>query len=427
MTLDIICSILDMAILILYFNVIFENRKRNIPIAAFFFLFLLGEGILYGLSLIFAYGVADFQFYWITLVSICLTFAQTFLYEGRLKNRIFAAISFQVYGSLSEVMTLSVISLLPSDITKSVLKDTSFCAILSKIFLFLFIIATNLIFLRKRRSFSVQYTILIFLMPLISIVILLTIPDLQTPSDIHTTLNIVASVGLLIGNIVNYILLDNILRVKELERTKEQLNRQLDFQAHKYMQISAAYRNTRSLMHDTKKHYFYIQECLKKEQYHEIDEYIDTAMKRIEQSYNRINTGNLVIDAFVSNHMTIAKKENIEFGTNISIDTANVQIDDYDFSVILGNLLDNSLEACQKILSPAPRRIMVEIRTTSKELLIHISNTVTHNYNENVPDELSHGYGTANINAITLKYYGTYTHYIEKGWYHAIVAIPCNI
>lgn len=205
MTLDIICSILDMAILILYFNAIFENRKRNIPIVAFFFLFLLGEGILYGLSLIFAYGIADFQFYWITLVSIFLTFAQTFLYEGRLKNRIFAAISFQVYGSLSEVMTLSVISLLPSDITKSVLKDTSFCAILSKIFLFLFIIATNLIFLRKRRSFSVQYTILIFLMPLISIVILLTIPDLQTPSGVHTTLNIVASVGLLIGNIVNYI------------------------------------------------------------------------------------------------------------------------------------------------------------------------------------------------------------------------------
>ena len=34
---------------------------------------------------------------------------------------------------------------------------------------------------------------------------------------------------------------------------------------------------------------------------------------------NRINTGNLVIDAFVSNHMSIAEKENIEFRTDIQV------------------------------------------------------------------------------------------------------------
>ena len=42
-------------------------------------------------------------------------------------------------------------------------------------------------------------------------------------------------------------------------------------------------------------------------------------MEDIEQSYNRINTGNLVIDAFVSNHMSIAEKENIEFRTDIQV------------------------------------------------------------------------------------------------------------
>ena len=37
------------------------------------------------------------------------------------------------------------------------------------------------------------------------------------------------------------------------------------------------------------------------------------AVKDIENTHNRINTGNLVIDAFVSNHQSIAEQENIEF------------------------------------------------------------------------------------------------------------------
>ena len=98
-------------------------------------------------------------------------------------------------------------------------------------------------------------------------------------------------------------------------------------------------------MHDTKKHYFYIEECVKKGNYDVIEDYLKKSMEDIEQSYNRINTGNLVIDAFVSNHMSIAEKENIEFRTDIQVSLSNIQIDDYDFSIILGNLLDNCLNA----------------------------------------------------------------------------------
>lgn len=150
-------------------------------------------------------------------------------------------------------------------------------------------------------------------------------------------------------------------------------------------------------------------------------------MQDIEHSYNRVNTGNLVIDAFVSNHLSIAERENIEFRTDIQVALSNIQVDDYDFSIILGNLLDNCINACREIQSPAPRQIAVSIHTSSRELLIHIYNTISSKEKKKANDELQHGYGTTNIENITLKYYGTYTHYIEKNMYHAIVAIPCNI
>ena len=93
----------------------------------------------------------------------------------------------------------------------------------------------------------------------------------------------------------------------------------------------------------------------------------------------------------------------------------------------MGNLLDNCLNACREIQVPAPRQIEVSIRTTSKELLLHISNTLSHQAKEHEKDEMLHGYGITNVENITLKYYGTYVYYIERDRYHAIVSIPCNI
>ena len=53
----------------------------------------------------------------------------------------------------------------------------------------------------------------------------------------------------------------------------------------------------------------------------------------MEQTFNRINTGNLVIDSFVSNYMMLAEHNNIVFKTNIKVDLDNIQISDYDFSI----------------------------------------------------------------------------------------------
>lgn len=60
----------------------------------------------------------------------------------------------------------------------------------------------------------------------------------------------------------------------------------------------------------------------------------------MEQHYIRINTGNLVIDAFVSNYMTIAQNDNIHFDTKIQIIPSRIPTDDYDPCIIIGNLLD---------------------------------------------------------------------------------------
>ena len=424
MFLDIISFIFDIAIMLLYFHSIFKERRKQIPLAAFVILLLSCEGILFVSTQYFTYAVTGQITFFIPLISIIDIFAQTFLYESSLKHRIFVTISYQVYCIIAETLIYAIFLLLPKQLSDTLLANNTFCLLASKFILFLLVVITNLVFHRKTRRYSMQYTALILLMPLLSIIILFALTTSFDINSSQTVFNIISILGLLVANMVNYFLLGNILQVRALKETQKELNRQLDFQANKYQQISTAYRNTRSLMHDTKKHFFYIQDSIKNERYSDISEYLSTAIERIESSYNRINTGNLVIDAFVSNHLSLAERENIEFRTKIQLQTENIRIDDYDLSVILGNLLDNSLDACRKITAPSKRQIEVELFTTNLEFVIHISNTVAKEVLKSEKNELMHGYGTTNVNTLTLQYKGSYTHYIEDGFYHAIVSIP---
>ena len=98
-------------------------------------------------------------------------------------------------------------------------------------------------------------------------------------------------------------------------------------------------------------------------------------------------------------------------------------------SIILGNLLDNALNACRKIQAPEPRQISVQLFTTSQEFIAHIENTtdaLLHSALHGKEPTLDHGYGIKNVENTTLKYYGSYSHKLEDGIYNAIVSIPCH-
>ena len=258
---------------------------------------------------------------------------------------------------------------------------------------------------------------------------MLAIPAQATPNTAQTVISFAAAAGILIANIVNYFLLQNILKIQELHQIEQNLQKQISYQTGKYQQLSTAYRDTRRLIHDTKKHFFYIKNCVNEKNYDGILPYLEHSIIDMEKTFISINTGNLVIDSFVSNYASIAKQEGIQFRTDIQINPNLITIRDYDLSIILGNLLDNSLAACRKIPLPAPRQITVELITSSQELLIHIENTIDEFSvsSKNELESLNHGYGTKNIESVALLYDGNYSHYTRGGSYHAIVSIPYHV
>ena len=53
----------------------------------------------------------------------------------------------------------------------------------------------------------------------------------------------------------------------------------------------------------------------------------------------------------------------------------DMKVNDADMIIILGNLLDNAIEACEKIKEEAEKRIVLKIRYSMGNLFIQIKNT----------------------------------------------------
>lgn len=181
-------------------------------------------------------------------------------------------------------------------------------------------------------------------------------------------------------------------------------------------------------MHDTKKHFFFIQDCLQKENYEEILDYMEQSIQSLERTYNKINTGNLVIDAFISNYLEIGEAESIQFSTNIKVSAGRIPVEDYDLCIIIGNLMDNSMKAVRRVALPYPKRVEVEIITDTDRFVIHIKNTrertIMQTESHLSADSLYHGYGITNIKNMVAKYHGTYACFPEETSFETVIVIP---
>lgn len=108
----------------------------------------------------------------------------------------------------------------------------------------------------------------------------------------------------------------------------------------------------------------------------------------------------------------IAEKHGIEFLVDFDI-RKQLTINEFDLCIVLGNALDNAIEACLKMPKKKSPIIKVDIYTTGNRLHINVANSVDKDVkiikNEiitNKPNTANHGFGLKSIKEITAKNFG---------------------
>jgi len=276
--------------------------------------------------------------------------------------------------------------------------------------------------LAKRRSYSLHYRYYIFfsVIPIVSINQL----NILTYKDAYSFISVIV---LLFLNVMIFYIFDTIIDKFQFMHENTQLQHQMDYQDANYEKVVHSFKSIKRIIHDTNQQFLYIEECIKRNELTTALEHIKTTLNKVEGAYQRVNTGNLVIDALVTNTLSIGQANGIRIDTKINLCSQVVHIERYDLCVVIGNMLDNAIEASKKLKIAEDRYILIKIHSTESTLIIHImnhmENEVAHLHSHK-PNPEFHGIGLTNISRICDKYGGHMTIETKPNEFNNMVLLP---
>jgi sensor histidine kinase regulating citrate/malate metabolism len=194
-------------------------------------------------------------------------------------------------------------------------------------------------------------------------------------------------------------------------------------------EVQNIYQTMRAWRHDYHNHMQAIKALLSMGKKEELSDYLDKLEKDLDSIDIAIRTGNVGLDAILSSKVSIARKNNIEVNCTAKV-PADLKISDVHLCAIVGNLLDNAIEACDKITEGAvPRFIRIYIGLFKSQLYISVSNSTCEKHrrrlNELVTSKLGeHGFGLRRIDKLAEKYDGYVNRKNEPGIFATEVMLP---
>lgn len=277
----------------------------------------------------------------------------------------------------------------------------------------------------KRRMFSLHYRyyILFLFVPIISIY-QLNILTYYSEKNIYYFISIL---GFLFLNVMVVYIFDNIIDKFQVMHENAQLQHQMDYQDANYEKTVHSFKSIKRIIHDTNQQFLYIEECIKRNELAAAIEHIHLTLNKVEGAYHRVNTGNLVIDALVTNTLNIGQANGIRIDTKLTLFSQEVNIDRYDLCVVLGNMLDNAIEASKRVKMAEDRYMLIKIYSNESALIIHILNhmesEVAHLQSQKSNPDF-HGIGLTNIARICDKYGGNMTIETQHKTFNNMVLLP---
>lgn len=170
----------------------------------------------------------------------------------------------------------------------------------------------------------------------------------------------------------------------------------------------------RSQKHDLNNYLSTLYGLIYLERFEESKKYITEVNDRITNMDNIVETSHPIITALVSLKKSKAFEDNIDIKLDIDL-PENLQIDFVDLSIIIGNLIDNAIEASQQV-KEGQRKIELSMYVKEDYLVIKMKNTklesqrletdkITGRFTTKTKHE-DHGFGLGNVEYVVKQYNG---------------------
>jgi len=348
-------------------------------------------------------------------INVLMLFSLSFLYKKKISVKIFNVILISVIMVLSEIVTgLTLMFITNHSVEKIGSNIILFMqgVFISKLVVFIFVKILQYFNLSKNNKLPRKLLFPLLAIPISTIFMIYIISEfLFQLSDRTPGILIISTIFLtIISNVLVFYLFDKQLKLDEENRTSSLIKQQLEYQTKYFKELAEKHKLSNKAIHDMKNKLFAISIYFKNNKLDIAEEKINELCENVFNTLNISNTGNDAVDALINAKCQKMKNLNIEYNQNIFM-PLNSQIDDIDLCVIIGNALDNAIEACKKI-EENEKEIHLKIKQINKYLYLEFSNTVKKGVSlkngakTTKAQKHLHGFGLKSIRETVKKYNG---------------------
>ena len=361
------------------------------------------------------------------IFGLCLI---VFLFKGRLALRLFIGLlDYIIVAAMDAIVLFGASTILRISLDELVRKKGMYTVLVTAgkiLSVFLAWLVTRLHPFHKLHPLRPKWMLLVSFFPLTSLFMLMALflicrdqRDLTQPVAFFC-------IFLGIANVAIVYVVSLIEQDTEVKQQNNILSQQMEIQTASILALDKAYRQQRQTTHDFQNHLCTISDLLAQKSYETAAKYVRELSQAQTSRILIVNTHHPIIDAILNQKYQMAVESQIEMRFCIN-DLSGIQLSASELVVLLSNLLDNAIEACQRIDTERLIRCTIlendgsflSIRNTSLPVLI-----TEHGIATTKAYASEHGYGLPSVCRILDGLHAEYAYNYENGWFQFTAEIP---
>lgn len=380
---------------------IFNKKRQNIMSVSIWILFAIFQVYVQINS-----GIASI---WTTIISIGLVILiSLFGYTNKGKKSILEVCFLYVVWVLIEIMISFCVNLLPLDENHSVMAGN----IISKIIMIIGVYVFSIMWEKTDNNFiPARYYVGLLFVPIGSIYI--AVNEFYSINNMKEVLPSMVTFSILL--LFNIIILEIYSKISEnfiMEKEKAIYTQQINIMAINTEEQKKVMENFHREKHDWINELIALKNEIEYENKDVVLQNIDRIIQNCQFGEAISDTGNKCIDALINVKYTTAKEKGIDFILKIFI-PEELPINQCDMGIVLGNILDNAIEATEKCNSSA-KKIEIIMGIKKEALVLVVKNPLAGSLKRNKDGKLlstkedskRHGYGINSVIKVARKYNG---------------------
>lgn len=346
-------------------------------------------------------------------------------YETKPWQAVFASAGFFALTAVTEVFVMVILGLFVSD-TNALMQFGNarvVFVLLCDLMEILLIAIVSQFFRQKERNLDFRWLLPIIGIQFTSIAVCYVV-QYHTADDNFPTYIIPFMAVLLMVNIAVIFYVEAVRASEQAKYHAMLTEQQYQLQTEYYRQLHESQEETKALWHDIKKYILAMQAVAEKGDTEEAKRIVQQATDAFDDAKNISAVGNPVVDAVFNKYLRAAQEQQTKITLDVTIPEV-LPISPIDLSIVIGNTLDNALDACLAL--PAEQRlIQICLRKQNRILFYRVDNP----YMDGVHVERSgkyHGYGLKNVKRIVEKNGGDFQTEKANGMFTVSARMNCEI